>query len=143
MSDCIFCMIRDGDIPSRKVYEDENVFAILDTSQVTPGHTLLIPKEHVRNIFDYDEELASKVFAAVPKVSRALKSFDPAVEGLNVLVNNEEVASQTVFHSHIHLLPRYTEEDDFGLEWAHNEDLYSDEELDQLQQAIVDEVEEA
>lgn len=142
MSDCIFCMIRDGDIPSRKVYEDENVFAILDTSQVTPGHTLLIPKEHVRNIFDYDEELASKVFATVPKVSRALKKFDPAVEGLNVLVNNEEVASQTVFHSHIHLLPRYTEEDDFGLEWANNEDLYSDEELDQLQEKIVNEVEE-
>jgi len=143
MSDCIFCMIRDGDIPSRKVYEDEHVFAILDTSQVTPGHTLLIPKEHVRNIFDYDEELASNVFAAVPKVARALKNFDSAVEGLNVLVNNEEVASQTVFHSHIHLLPRYTEEDDFGLEWAHNEDLYSDEELDQLQEKIVNEVEEA
>jgi histidine triad (HIT) family protein len=136
-------MIRDGDIPSRKVYEDEHVFAILDTSQVTPGHTLLIPKEHVRNIFDYDEELASNVFAAVPKVARALKNFDSAVEGLNVLVNNEEVASQTVFHSHIHLLPRYTEEDDFGLEWAHNEDLYSDEELDQLQEKIVNEVEEA
>ncbi|HZK46940.1 MAG TPA: HIT family protein, partial [Atopostipes sp.] len=58
MSDCVFCMIRDGDIPARKVYEDENVFAILDMSQVTPGHTLLIPKKHVRNIFDYDEELA-------------------------------------------------------------------------------------
>lgn len=143
MSDCIFCMIRDGDIPSRKVYEDENVFALLDTSQVTPGHTLLIPKEHVRNIFDYDEALASKVFAAVPKVTRALKNFDSKVKGLNVLVNNEEVASQTVFHSHIHLLPRYTEDDDFGLEWANNEDLYSDEELDQLQENIVNEVEEA
>ena len=55
MADCIFCMIRDGQIPSRKVYEDEHVFAILDNSQVTPGHTLLIPKKHVRNIFDYDD----------------------------------------------------------------------------------------
>ena len=116
MSDCIFCMIRDGEIPSRKVYEDENVFAILDNSQVTPGHTLLIPKKHVRNIYDYDEELASDVFATVPKVARALRDFDPAVKGLNILINNEEVASQTVFHSHIHLLPRYTEDDDFGLE---------------------------
>ena len=143
MSDCIFCMIRDGDILGRKVYEDENVLAILDMSQVTPGHTLLIPKKHVRNIFDYDEELASKVFAAVPKVSRALKDFDSEVQGLNILVNNEEVASQTVFHSHVHLIPRYTDEDDFGLEWANNEDLYSDEELDKLQETIVNEVEEA
>ena len=143
MSDCIFCMIRDGDIPGRKVYEDENVLAILDMSQVTPGHTLLIPKKHVRNIFDYDEELASKVFAAVPKVSRALKDFDSEVQGLNILVNNEEVASQTVFHSHVHLIPRYTDEDDCGVEWANNEGLYSDEELDKLQETIVNEVEEA
>ena len=143
MSDCIFCMIRDGEIPSRKVYEDENVFAILDNSQVTPGHTLLIPKKHVRNIYDYDEELARDVFATVPKVARALRDFDPAVKGLNILMNNEEVASQTVFHSHIHLLPRYTEDDDFGLEWAHNEDKHSDEELDDMQENIANEVEES
>src|SRR5699024_10155523 len=131
-SDCIFWLIRDGEVTSRKVYEDEHVFAILDMSQVTPGHTLLIPKKHVRNIYDYDEELAGKVFSAVPKVARALRDFDSDVQGLNILVNNEEVASQTVFHSHIHLLPRYTEADDFGLKWAHNEDKYSDEELDTL-----------
>jgi histidine triad (HIT) family protein len=136
-------MIRDGEIPSRKVYEDENVFAILDNSQVTPGHTLLIPKKHVRNIYDYDEELASDVFATVPKVARALRDFDPEVKGLNILINNEEVASQTVFHSHIHLLPRYTEDDDFGLEWAHNEDKHSDEELDNMQENIANEVEES
>lgn len=140
MADCIFCMIRDGQIPSRKVYEDEHVFAILDNSQVTPGHTLLIPKKHVRNIFDYDEELAREVFAAVPKVARALRDFDPEVRGLNILLNNEEVASQTVFHSHIHLLPRYTENDDFGLKWAYNEDKYSDTQLDQLQKSIVNEL---
>ena len=142
MSDCIFCMIRDGDIPSRKVYEDDHVFAILDNSQVTPGHTLLIPKKHVRNLYDYDEELASQVFAAVPKVSRALRDFNPDVKGINVLVNNEEVAFQTVFHSHIHLLPRYSEDDDFGLEWAHNADNYSDEELDQMKDKIAKELEE-
>ena len=140
MADCIFCMIRDGQIPSRKVYEDEHVFAILDNSQVTPGHTLLIPKKHVRNIFDYDEELAREVFAAVPKVARALRDFDPEVRGLNILLNNEEVASQTVFHSHIHLLPRYSENDDFGLEWAYNEDKYSDTQLDQLQKSIMNEL---
>lgn len=142
MSDCIFCLIRDGEVPSRKVYEDEHVFAILDTSQVTPGHTLLIPKKHVRNIYDYDAELAGQVFAAVPKVARALRDFDADVRGLNILVNNEEVASQTVFHSHVHLLPRYTEADDFGLEWAYNADDYSDEQLNAIQDAIVTELEE-
>ena len=143
MSDCVFCMIRDGDIPARKVYEDENVFAILDMSQVTPGHTLLIPKTHVRNIFDYDEELAHNVFGAVPKVARALRDFHPDVEGLNVLVNNEEVAFQTVFHSHVHLLPRYSNDDDFGLKWAHNADNYTDEALDEMKDKIAKEVEEA
>ena len=143
MTDCVFCMIRDGDIPARKVYEDENVFAILDMSQVTPGHTLLIPKKHVRNIFDYDEELAHNVFGAVPKVARALRDFHPDVEGLNVLVNNEEVAFQTVFHSHVHLLPRYSNDDDFGLKWAHNADNYTDDELDEMKDKIAKEVEEA
>lgn len=142
MSDCIFCMIRDGDIPSRKVYEDENVFAILDQSQVTPGHTLLIPKKHVRNIYDYDAALAEKVFSTLPKISCALRDSNPAIKGLNILVNNEEIASQTVFHSHIHLLPRYTEGDDFGLKWAYNEDKYTPDELDAIQEAIIREVEE-
>src|SRR5699024_2133685 len=122
MADCIFCMIRDGQIPSRKVYEDEHVFAILDNSQVTPGHTLLIPKKHVRNIFDYDEELAREVVVSVHQVARALSDFDPEVSVLNILLNNDDVTTQTVFHSYIHLLPRYAEKDDFGLKWAYNED---------------------
>lgn len=142
MSDCIFCMIRDGDIPSRKFYEDENVFAILDQSQVTPGHSLVIPKKHVRNIYDYDEDLAAEVFKVLPKITRALRDFHPDVQGLNILVNNEELASQTVFHSHIHLLPRYSEQDDFSLGWANNSDKHSDEELDQMKEAIIGELEE-
>ncbi len=135
-------MIRDGDIPSRKFYEDENVLAILDQSQVTPGHSLVIPKKHVRNIYDYDEELAAKVFKVLPKITRALRDFHPDVKGLNILVNNEELASQTVFHSHIHLLPRYSEQDDFSLGWANNADKHSDEELDQMKEAIIGELEE-
>lgn len=142
MSDCIFCMIRDEKVPSRKVYEDENVFAILDQSQVTPGHTLVIPKKHVRNIYDYDEEIAGEIFKTLPKIARALRDFSPEVKGLNILINNEELASQTVFHSHIHLLPRYSKQDDFGLKWAHNQDKYTDEELNQIQTAIIEELEE-
>lgn len=136
MDDCIFCKIIEGDIPSRKVYEDDDVIAILDMSQVTKGHTLVISKEHVRNILDYSDELAARVFSKVPKIARAVKAFDPAVKGLNVLMNNEEIASQSVFHSHIHLLPRYDESDGFGLKWETHTDDYSQDELDQIMQDI-------
>lgn len=142
MSECIFCMIRDGEIPSKKIYEDDNVFVILDQSQVTPGHSLLIPKKHVKNIYNYDEDLATDVFSSLPKISRALKSFHPDVKGLNVLINNDEVASQTVFHSHIHLIPRYSNQDDFSLGWADNKDLYSNKELEEIRSAISRELEE-
>lgn len=136
MDDCIFCKIIEGDIPSRKVYEDEDVIAILDMSQVTKGHTLVISKEHVRNILDYSDELAARVFSKVPKIARAVKAFDPDCKGLNVLMNNEEIASQSVFHGHIHLLPRYDETDGFGLKWETHTDDYSEDDLDQIMQAI-------
>ena len=136
MSECIFCKIIEGDIPSRKVYEDDDVIAILDMSQVTKGHTLVISKEHVRNILDYSDDLAAKVFSKVPKIARAVKSFDPNCRGLNVLMNNEEIASQSVFHSHIHLLPRYDKHDGFGLKWETHTDDYSEKELDEIMTAI-------
>lgn len=137
MADCIFCKIAEGELPSRKIYEDEKVVAIMDLSQVTLGHTLVITKKHVRNIFEYDAKLAADIFSRVPKIAKAVKEFHPDIKGLNILMNNEEVASQTVFHSHIHLLPRYSKEDDFGLKWANNSSKYSDEELDNIQEAII------
>ncbi|OJF95764.1 HIT family protein [Alkalibacterium sp. 20] len=136
MSECIFCKIIEGDIPSRKVYEDDDVIAILDMSQVTKGHTLVISKEHVRNILDYSDDLAAKVFSKIPKIARAVKSFDPTCKGLNVLMNNEEIASQSVFHGHIHLLPRYDKGDGFGLKWETHADDYSEEQLDEIMAAI-------
>ena len=141
-TNCIFCKIVDGQIPSRKIYEDENVIAILDLSQVTPGHTLVIPKKHVITIFDYDEETAAEVFKVLPKIARALRDFDSEVKGLNILNNNEEVAFQSVFHSHIHLIPRYSDTDDFGVKWAHNEDKYSEADLDKIQLEIQKQLEE-
>lgn len=137
MTDCIFCKIVNDELPARKVYEDDKVVAIMDLSQVTPGHTLVITKKHVRNIFEYDEELASEVFARVPKIAKAVKNHHPDVEGLNILMNNEAVASQTVFHSHIHLLPRYSKEDDFGLQWADNSGKYADTELDKTKESLI------
>lgn len=144
MTDCVFCKIRDGEIPSRKVYEDDHVFAILDASQVTLGHTLVIPKKHVRNIFDYDEQIAQNVFQVVPKISKAIKSCDDQVKGLNILVNNEEIAYQSVFHSHVHLIPRYQEQskDGFALDWKPKANHFDDELLDDVASNIKKIVEE-
>ncbi len=123
MSDCIFCKIIDGEIPSAKVYEDEYVYAFLDISQVTKGHTLVIPKKHSANIFETDAEIASEVFARIPKIANAIKdTYNP--QGMNLLQNNGEFAYQSVFHLHIHLIPRYDEKDGFGLTWETHNDEY-------------------
>lgn len=103
--DCIFCKIRDGEIPSYKVYEDEHVLAFLDITQGTKGHTLIIPKKHFKNVYELDQETAEKVFSVVPKLANAIKeAFNPI--GLNVVNNNDEPL-QSVFHFHMHLIPRY------------------------------------
>lgn len=136
MDNCIFCKIINGDIPSIKVYEDDVVLAFLDISQVTPGHTLVIPKKHVANIFEYDEDLAQAVFSRIPKIAKAIKDADPEIKGLNILNNNGEVAYQTVFHSHIHLIPRYTDEDDFSMNFINNGDKYTPADLQGLADRI-------
>lgn len=125
--DCIFCKIIDGEIPSAKVYEDEHVYAFLDISQVTKGHTLLIPKIHTKNIYETPENIAREFFARVPKVANAIKAtYNPI--GMNLLNNNEKPADQSVFHLHIHLIPRYGENDGYSSNWTvHTEDYTSDD----------------
>jgi histidine triad (HIT) family protein len=107
--DCIFCGIAQGKLPSAKVYEDEFQLAFLDLFPVSKGHTLLIPKQHTRNLFDFDSETAQLVYPTLIKLAKAIKAATGCV-GLNIVQNNEAVAGQIVFHSHIHLIPRY--EDD-------------------------------
>lgn len=103
--ECVFCSIVNEDIPTYKVYEDEHVVAILDISQATKGHTLVIAKDHYKNLYDIDEELAGNIFRKVPKIANAIReAFHPI--GLNVLVNTEKPL-QTVFHFHLHIIPRY------------------------------------
>lgn len=126
---CIFCKIIKGDIPSYTVYEDDNVKAFLDISQGTPGHTLVIPKTHVPDLFAYDEELAQTVFAKIPEIARAVKAFDPKITGMNLLNNNGTVAYQSVFHSHFHLVPRYTDQDDFRMIFKDNSANYDEAKL--------------
>ncbi|MDR3156506.1 MAG: HIT family protein [Lactobacillales bacterium] len=129
MKDCLFCKIARKEIPSAKVYEDEKVYAFLDLSQTTLGHTLLIPKKHVSDIFEYDEELASDFFARVPKIARALERAFSEVKGVNLINNNRELAYQSVFHSHFHFVPRYSVEDDFHIHFGDHSDQYTPEEL--------------
>lgn len=129
MDDCLFCKIVRGEIPSAKVYEDDLVYAFLDITQVTKGHTLLVPKQHVADIFEYDEELAAAVFSRVPKVAKALEKAFPEMEGLNIINNNKELAYQSVFHSHFHLIPRYSRDDDFSIHFGDHMTEYSNEAL--------------
>lgn len=136
-NNCIFCKIINGEIPSYTVYEDEVVKAFLDISQGTPGHTLVIPKKHVPDLFAYDAELAAAVFSRIPKIARAVKDSNPAIKGMNVVNNNGEVAYQSVFHSHFHLIPRYSDHDDFKMIFKDNSANYNDEKYRQIQQTIV------
>ncbi len=119
--DCIFCKIIAGEIPSYKVYEDDNVLAFLDITQGTKGHTLIIPKKHIKNVYEIDEETIFNVFKVVPMISKALKkAFNPI--GLNIINNNDQ-PHQSVFHFHIHLIPRY-EDDGMILSTINNYDKY-------------------
>lgn len=136
MDNCIFCKIIAREIPSYKVYEDDEVYAFLDISQTTKGHTLLVPKTHLDDIFEYDQDLAAAVFARVPKVARALEQTLSEMAGLNVVNNNKAAAYQTVFHSHFHLIPRYGKQDDFAIHFGNHQDDHSAEELSALAEKI-------
>ena len=104
--DCIFCKIAAGKIPSSTIYEDSHFRVFLDINPLTKGHCLIVPKEHFTNIYDLDAETAGKVFTLATLISRALKNVLKC-DGLNVKQNNELLAGQSVFHFHMHLIPRY------------------------------------
>ena len=103
---CIFCLIASGDIPSAKVYEDDTVLAFLDLSPVHPGHTLVIPKKHYKDMLEVPSELGTAVFAALKKVGAAVVKATGAT-GFNVMQNNGLSAGQTMFHIHWHIIPRF------------------------------------
>lgn len=106
---CIFCKIANGEIPSRTLYEDGDFRVILDLGPATRGHALILPKEHAANLFELPEETAGKAMILAKKMAARMKE-KLNCDGFNVIQNNGEVAGQTVFHFHMHLIPRY--EDD-------------------------------
>lgn len=126
---CVFCKIVNKEIPSRIIYEDDTVIAILDISQATKGHTLVIPKEHSENLLETDSETFTHLMQVSKLLSRQLINKLDA-SGINVLINTGESAGQTVLHTHVHLLPRY-ESDDFKINFIEHK-----ENLDELLETI-------
>jgi histidine triad (HIT) family protein len=115
MSDCVFCKIVAGQIPAAKVHEDQLTLAFMDIGAVNPGHVLVAVKAHVENIFGLDDALAAAVFRTAARVARAqAKAYAP--EGVTLYQANGAAAGQTVFHFHLHLVPRYAR-DGMGLTW--------------------------
>lgn len=138
--DCIFCKIVAGEIPSYKVYEDDVVLAFLDISQTTPGHTLVIPKQHIQDIYNFTAEEAGEVFARIPMIARAIKASNPEIKGMNIVNDNGEIAYQSVFHAHFHLIPRYSKNDDFSIHFGNNENDYDNAKYTAIQDAIKNQI---
>lgn len=114
-TNCIFCKIVKGEIPSKTLYEDEDFKVIFDISPASKGHVIIIPKVHAANIYELPDEVAAKIFVVAKKVATALKNVLNC-DGINVLQNNGEVAGQTVFHLHVHVIPRF-KDDNLKLTW--------------------------
>ena len=113
MEGCIFCQIAAGHAPASIVYEDDTALAFMDINPVTSGHLLIIPKEHYRNIYDCPPGLAGYLQELGAKLANPVRRAT-GCQGMNYFMANEAVAGQDVWHIHLHLLPRYTE-DGFGL----------------------------
>lgn len=131
MSDnCIFCKIIGGQIPSNTIYEDEDFKVILDISPAAKGHALILPKKHYANIYELPQELAEKVMVLAKKLA-AHMTEKLECDGFNLVQNNGEVAGQTVFHFHLHLIPRYKDGDNQDLlTWKQLE--YKDGEAEEM-----------
>ncbi|MCU6732155.1 HIT family protein [Diplocloster agilis] len=127
-STCIFCKIANDEIPAATIYEDEDFMVILDLGPAARGHALILPKQHYANIYELDESIAAKAFVLAKKMAAHMTEV-LGCEGFNIVQNNGPLAGQTVFHFHIHLIPRYPD-DQVGLTWKPGE--VSAEELDQL-----------
>ena len=106
MSDCIFCKLANGEIPTNTVYEDENYRVIMDANPANAGHSLVLPKKHGKDIFELDAETVAGAHAVAKKVAVAAKELLNA-DGVNILQNNGEAAGQTVPHFHVHVIPRF------------------------------------
>ena len=131
---CIFCKLANGVFPTNSIYEDDDFNVILDASPATKGHALILPKEHYANIYEIDEELLGKATKLAKKIITHEKEV-LGCDGYNIVQNNGEVAGQTVFHFHMHLIPRYGKDENKKIiEWDQNE--FSEEEMKSICEAM-------
>ena len=130
---CIFCKIADGEIPSKTLYEDEEFRVILDLGPAAKGHALILQKNHYANLYELPEETAAKVMMLAKKMA-AQMTDKLNCDGFNLMQNNGEIAGQTVFHFHMHLIPRY-KGDGQKIGWKPGEP--SQEELEEIKNQIV------
>lgn len=107
---CIFCKLANGDIPTATVYEDEYLRAIMDAAPANKGHIIILPKSHAADIYELDDEYVSRAFVLAKKLAVALKKLT-GCDGVNILQNNGGAAGQTVFHFHVHVIPRFKDDD--------------------------------
>ena len=119
MENCIFCKIANGEIPAATLYEDENFRVILDLGPASKGHALILPKTHAANIYELSDEMAAKALVLAKKMATAMTAALKC-DGFNIVQNNGECAGQTVFHFHMHLIPRY-KGDQVGITWKPGE----------------------
>ena len=112
---CIFCKIANGEIPAKTLYEDEEFRVILDLAPATKGHALILPKSHYKNLYELPDETAAKVMKLAKKMATTMTE-KLGCDGFNIVQNNNEVAGQTVFHYHMHLIPRY-QGDKVNMKW--------------------------
>lgn len=131
-SSCVFCKIANGEIPSISPYEDEDFKVIFDLNPASRGHALILPKEHYANLYELDDETASKVLKVAKRVTTVLKD-ELGCEGYNLVQNNGEAAGQTVFHFHMHMIPRY-KKDTVNITWEPGK--MDKEELEKLVEKI-------
>ncbi len=117
MKECLFCQIIEGEKPSHKIYEDKKTYAFLDINPKNKGHTLVIPKKHRETFLDLKEKEINNLFQKVQKIAKAVKKATNA-EGFNIIQNNKKAAGQIIDHVHVHIIPRYTE-DNIELKWSH------------------------
>ena len=116
---CIFCKLANGEIPTATLYEDDDFRVILDAGPAAKGHALILPKEHYANLYELDDEVAAKVLPLAKKMITKLTDI-LGCDGYNLVQNNGEAAGQTVFHFHLHMIPRY-KDDGIGLTWKMGE----------------------
>ena len=132
---CIFCKMAAGEIPSKTIYEDEKYRVILDLGPATRGHALILPKNHYANLFELPEEDAKEVICLAKKMATIMKD-KLGCDGFNLVQNNGEAAGQTVFHFHMHLIPRY-ENDGQEIGWKPGSP--SQDELEEIKKQIAGE----